>query len=317
MGPRYAVTSVRREGVDVFLLEDGSRAVAEIAPALGNNLFAFSSGLPVLEPVPFADFVRKSTGYGNPLLFPFPNRVRDGAFAFQGKRYAVEPPRHGFVRDKAWKVIGVGASPAEGAWIRCEIKAEDYPAEILNQFPFPFTLQATYALKEAALEFHIVATNTGATDMPAGFGIHPYFRRPERGALQTPASKRWELFDSLPTGRLLELDRAFDLRAMRDIDGLTLDDIYTGVTADADGLARCRLRDDVTGVQTVVEFSPREFPHVVVFTPPSPRPAICIEPNTCPTDAFNLHDRGVAADVLVMKPGQQAAFRIRIYSEPV
>ncbi|MEO5761610.1 MAG: aldose 1-epimerase, partial [Vicinamibacteria bacterium] len=236
MEPRYVVHAVHREGVDVFLLEDGTRAQAEIAPALGNNLFAYSAGLPVIEPIAFADFLKKPTSFGIPLLFPFPNRLRDGAFTFQAKRYQVNPPRHGFVRDKAWRVIDTGASVSEGAWILSEIKAEDYPTEILNQFPFPFTLRTTYRLREAALEIQVVAENTGSGDMPVGFGIHPYFRRPGRGTVQVPARKRWELSESLPTGNRLDVTGPFDLRQPTDIAALNLDDIYADAIADEDGL---------------------------------------------------------------------------------
>ena len=153
--------------------------------------------------------------------------------------------------------------------------------------------------------------------MPAGFGIHPYFRRPERGTMQVPAAKRWELADSLPTGKLLDLDPGFDLREPRDIAGVKLDDIYAAPIADASGRVRCFLNDDANRVQTVVEFNQKQFPHIVVYTPPAPRPAICIEPNTCPTDAFNLQERGIEADVIVLKPEEKAEFDVRMYSQPL
>ena len=314
--PRYSARLEVREGKDVIVLQDGEHATAEIAPALGNNCFAFRTRFDVLEPVPMSDFVKKPTSYGIPLLFPFPNRLRDGAFTFQGRSYRVDPPRHGFVRDKAWKVIETGASQTEGAWLCSEIMAEDYPPQILRQFPFPFTLQATYRLKDGALSLRVVAINTGDRDLPAGFGIHPYFRRPERGTIEVPAARRWELVDSLPTGTLLEVDGSFDLRTPRDIAGLSLDDIFTDAAADGSGLVRCYLNDDVNAVRTTVEFSAKEFPHIVVYTPPAPRPAICIEPNTCPTDAFNLQERGIEADVIVLKPGHRAEFGVRFYAGP-
>ncbi len=310
----YSVGSETRDGVEVFMLREGERAIAEIAPALGNNCFAFKTVLAVLEPISFAEFCKKPTSYGNPLLFPFPNRIKDGAFTFQGERYPISPPRHGFVRDKAWKVLETGASAGEGAWIRSEIKAHDHAREILGQFPFPFTLQMTYRVRQGGLELHAVAQNTGERDMPTGFGIHPYFRRPERGTIQVPAAKRWELKDSLPTGELLDLDARFDLRQPRDIAGLLLDDIYTDARADASGRVQCFLNDDVNGVQTVVEFNRRQFPHIVVYTPPAPRKAICIEPNTCPTDAFNLHNLGIDANMIVLKPGEKAEFDVRVFS---
>lgn len=312
MTQSYAVGSQVRDGVEVFTLSGEGGARAEIAPGLGNNCFAFQAGAHVLEPIPFEEFRKKPTSYGIPILFPFPNRIRDGRFSFRGTEYAVEPPRHGFVRDKPWRVERHGASDAEGAWLTSSFDAASYPDEILRQFPFPFRLEVTYRLRGDCLEMLTVARNTGEREMPVGFGIHPYFRRPERGAVTVPARKRWELSDSLPTGKLLDVSGPFDLRRAADLEGLKLDDIYTEVEADADGVARCVVEDGGDGSQTVVEFDASEFPHVVVYTPPAPRRAVCVEPNTCPTDAFNLQERGVESNVIALGAGRSVNFSVRI-----
>lgn len=314
MNQRYSLTTVVRDGIETFLLEETAVARAAVAPALGGNCYSFETRHPVLESVDFGKFVSKPTSYGIPILFPFPNRLRDGAFMFQGERFEVDPPRHGFVRDKAFEVLEAGASNLDGAWIRSEIRASDYPREILDQFPFPFRLEVTHRIRNGALEIDAIAENTGERTMPAGFGIHPYFRRPQRGSLQVPAARRWELLDSLPTGRLLDLDAAYDLREPRDIAGLVLDDIYTDAREDSAGRVLCFLNDEVNGTGTVIEFLRRQFPHIVVYTPPAPRPAICIEPNSCPTDAFNLQPQGIDADLIELEPGRKVAFHVRVYS---
>lgn len=314
MKQRYSIHSVTRDGVEIFLLEEGTIALAAVAPALGQNCFSFETRLPILEKVDYAEFRRKPTGYGMPLLFPFPNRIRDGTFTYQGERFRIDPSRHGFVRDKVFRVIETGASNLDGAWIRSEIKASDYPREILGQFPFPFTLEVTHRVRNGALEIEAVAENTGQRTMPTGFGLHPYFRRPERGTVQVPAAKRWELSDRLPTGRTLRLDDGFDLRQPKDIAGLVLDEIYTDPAAEDSGRVQCFLSDDLNKVQTVVEFNRQQFPHIVVYTPPAPRSAFCIEPNSCPADAFNLELHGTAADVIELEPGQRVAFHARVFS---
>src|SRR5205085_10998324 len=102
-----------------------------------------------------------------------------------------------------------------------------------------------------------------------------------------------------------------------DVSKLQLDDIYTEVAADEDELARCVLRDEAAGRQTVVEFNVNQFPHVVVYTPPTPRQAICVEPNTCPTDAFNLQARGIEAGVIALGAGAEAHFNVRIFTQAV
>jgi aldose 1-epimerase len=317
MSASYVCDAETRDGVEVSILRAPDGATAEVAPALGCNCFAFTSGMPVLEPVAFDAFRQKPTSYGIPVLFPFPNRIRDGRFTFAGRTFEINPPRHGFVRDKAWRVRAHGASADAGAWLTAEFDARDHAEQILTQFPFPFQLEVTYRLRDGTLAMETTARNTGDVAMPTGFGIHPYFRRPARGTLRVPAARRWELADSLPTGRLLDVAGAYDLRGGADVNSLQLDDIYTDVWTDADGLVRCTVSDEEAGRETVVEFDREKFPHVVVYTPPAPRAALCVEPNTCPTDAFNLQASGVNADVFVLRPGEARRFDVRIYSRPL
>jgi aldose 1-epimerase len=309
---RYAISSETRGGVEIFTLREADTAFAEVAPAWGNNCIAFHVQAPILEPVPFEELRQRPTRYGNPILFPFPNRIRGGEFRFQSQRYVVNPSRHGFVRDKPWKMLGTGASNDEGAWIRSALDARDYPEAILNQYPFPFHLEVTYRLMDSTLRMETVVRNTGEQEMPLGFGIHPYFRRPEQGAVQVPARKRWELVDSLPTGRVLDVEGAYDLRSPRDVTNLALDDILTDLIPSPGGSVRCILEDQKANLQTVVEFEARQFPHVVVYTAPAPRQAICIEPNTCPTDAFNLQDRGIESNVIVLPARESMTFSLSI-----
>lgn len=306
---QYSIDSEMRDGIEIVTLREGSCAAAQIAPALGNNCFAFGAPDPVLEDIPFAEFRAKPTSYGIPVLFPFPNRIRDGKFSYENREYTVDPPRHGFVRDKAWRVIETGASDETGAWIHSRFDAADHSDLILSQFPSLFTLDVVWRLKDGRLEMETTARNTGERRMPVGFGIHPYFNHPSPGVIRVPARARWELADNLPTGLRLDVEGDYDLQTTRTTEGLVLDDIFTDVVADDDGPARCYFNE------TVIEFDPKEFPHVVVFTPPAPRRAICIEPNTVPTDAFNLQGRGIECNVTTLDPGAEARFRISIYRQ--
>ncbi|HMV83887.1 MAG TPA: aldose 1-epimerase [Blastocatellia bacterium] len=314
MSSIYSVVSETHQGAEIITLREADRARAKIAPGLGNNCFEFQNTEPVLEAIAFDQFLAKPTSYGIPVLFPFPNRIRDGRFTFQGQTYAVDPPRHGFVRDKAWQIAATGASDEEGAWLRSRFDANDFADQILSQFPFPFVLEMTYRLREQRLELEFTAQNSGEKDMPVGFGIHPYFQKPAVGGIRVPANRRWELEDSLPTGRLLDVEGKYELRSEVGLEGLQLDDIFTDLIADENGLSQGYIANRESWENIFVEFNAAEFPNVVVYTPPAPRQAVCIEPNTCPTDAFNLEARGIAANVLTLQPGASVNFKISIYS---
>jgi aldose 1-epimerase len=308
--PDYSITTETRDGVEVYTLHETGRARACVAPQFGANCFVYEvGGAAVLEPVAWEDFVKKPTSYGIPILFPFPNRIRNQEFAFRGSSYRVNVAQHGFVRQRAWRVIDKGATDEGGAWLTCEFNAADYAAELLAQFPFLYRATLTYRLRQGALALEFAAVNTGAEAMPCGYGIHPYFRWPARSRLQIPAAKRWELAENLPTGKLLDVAGDYDLRELRDTEGLQLDDIYTAVTD-----SRCLLTDDDARTATVVE-SGANLPHVVAYTAPAPRRAICIEPMSCPTDAFNLQARGLESDVIVLEPNEGVSFWIRITTE--
>ena len=110
MSQRYTVIAETRGEVEVFILREDEIASAAIAPAWGNNCFMLQVYEPVLESVAFEECRARPTSYGIPILFPFPNRLRDGAFLFRGQHYTLNPNRHGFVRDKAWRVLDTGAS---------------------------------------------------------------------------------------------------------------------------------------------------------------------------------------------------------------
>lgn len=304
----YRASRAEREGLEVLTLEGPGGARAEIAPSLGNNCFAFGVRRPVLEPIGIAELRTFSGGRGIPILFPFPNRIRDGRYSFAGQDFTAEPARHGFVRDKAWTVeeLGVGA---ESAFLRSSLRAADCGDAILGQFPFPFRLEVTYTLRGATLEMATLVVNEGERPMPWGFGIHPYFRKPAGGSLEVPAEWRWELEDFLPTGRRLPVEGPYDLHRAA-LEGLAVDDVFSGLSP---GEVSCRLSDPENGVATVIRFRGDDFPNVVVFTPPAPREAICIEPQTCPTDAFNLAARGVpGAGMRVLAPGASAWLRLSL-----
>lgn len=301
------------DGVTVVTLESAEGAEARIAPELGNNCFAFRGRENVLEPVSLEELVARPGGCGIPLMFPFPNRVRDGRFVFRGQRYQVDPARHGFVLDKAFTVEAFGTARGEGgesAFVRSSFRAADAGEAILGQFPFPFRLEVTYTLRGLALELDTAVINEGDRTLPWGFGIHPYFRKPEGGSLRIPAAERWELESHLPTGRRLPATGRYDLRGSANLSRLELDDVYTALEGEE---AVCQLDDLDRGLRTEITFRAALFPHVTVFTPPAPRAAICIEPQTCPTDVFNLaYTRVPGAALRLLEPGERAQLSLRI-----
>jgi aldose 1-epimerase len=306
----------------VIVLE-GESARAEVWPAKGFNCFRWRvrHGGRLLD-VLYADhaFFRggRPTGSGTPILFPFPNRVRDGRFSWDGRDYQV--PRndhehvnaiHGFVFDRPWRVVDRGADP-DGAWVTGEFRGSADAPELTACWPADFRLRVTHRLRAARLEIAAEVHNPDSRRLPFGLGYHPYFRMPlvpnsnaSDCTVQAHAREVWELQSYLPTGERRPAGSPLDLSAPRPFPELRLDDVYTGLESapSAGGLrVMGELRQPPYGVEVRVLAEPA-FRELVLYTPPH-RQAICLEPYTCTTDAVNLGNRGIDAGWRTLAPGE-------------
>src|SRR5262249_16420228 len=123
MSSQYSIEAENYEGTTIYSLKNAGTSSARIVPEWGNSCFEFKTKLSVLEEIPFSEFCKRPRSYGIPILFPYPNRIKDARFSFRNRSYEVEAQQHGFVRDKPWVVEDTGTSN-EAAWIRSSISAE-------------------------------------------------------------------------------------------------------------------------------------------------------------------------------------------------
>jgi aldose 1-epimerase len=319
-------TQQRGGGVVHQLFDDQSGASASVLPAFGFNLFdlrlpAGGAVRPVLDSAAdWADNPREPGRHGTPVLFPFPNRIRDGRFSFDGKTYQLPANNgpnaiHGFAIKAPWDVVEHKATD-QGATITGRYTISKQSPEMLDRWPTDAAIQIRYALTGRRLTLEATVSNPTDTELPYGFGIHPYFRLPlsERGdpartLVVIPAGESWELEAFLPTGTRTPVDRRLDFRQGQPMAGLKLDDVLTGLVAPAQGDYVCRLKDLDLGAEFDLGFD-RNFREVVVYTPPGPGGVIAIEPYTQTTDAINLQARGVDAGLRILKHGEQDVLRI-------
>jgi aldose 1-epimerase len=304
-------------------LRDNEGREVQIAPAAGFNAFSFcvpkdGQNLEILiQPKDDAALKRGGFSFGNPLLFPLPNRVRDGNYTFEGQNYKLDVnfkdghAIHGLVCDRPWTLTETGADEQRGAWATATFDIRQFP-DALRQYPFEFVATATYSLHQGALRLSFSAQNVGERDLPMGFGIHPWFPFPftDKGQrvdcrLKLPANARWELESStqlIPTGEITPVEGGeYDFREERALGTLFMDDVYTSLTFDGD-VHRSHIHDSASGVTLSVEAS-NSFREYVVYAPLD-RNVICLEPYTSTTNAVNLNNEGIDAGLVVLQPGQ-------------
>jgi aldose 1-epimerase len=234
-----------------------------------------------------------SSGRGQ-VLIPWPNRLQDGSYEFDGRRHQLplnEPERrnaiHGLVRWTAWTV-------AERQLHRAVMKHVLYP-----QPGYPFTLGTSieYSLSDSGLRVRTTATNLGADPCPYGSGAHPYLtlgtesiddltlRVPGRSVLQS--NER-----GLPVASKSVEVTGYDFRQPRRIGSTRLDHAFTDFKRDQDGLARVELQDPDRGTRVAL-WVDQSYPYVMIFSGDSPninRRSLAVEPMTCPPNAFRSGD---------------------------
>ena len=324
VGHRVAV-----EGTDAFL-HDATGASARIQVASGNNVCDFR--VPVAgRPAPVEVLVTpdESGGYsyGNPILFPFPNRVRGGTYAFEGVTHHLDVNEgsrgnhiHGLVNRRPWRTEATGADDTRGAWHRASFDLRADP-EIQRQYPFGAVISVTTSLRDGVLVQETEVRNHGDGRMPMGYGIHPWFPVALDGApreasrVRVPGAAIWELDHLVPTGRTLPVEgTSLDLREWPEIASRELDHVYTAVERRADGWTEAGVVFPGPGLRLLVEASP-EFREWVIFAPPG-RPVVCLEPYSGTTNAVNLQAEGVDAGLVVLDPGGTWTGEVRFSLRP-
>jgi aldose 1-epimerase len=319
----FQLTWEQREntlGLDgrVAVLTDAKNRL-EVWPALGFNAYRWqANGFDLLYRSPQFFTENRPTRSGWPILFPFPNRIRDGQFTWDGKQYQLpigDPAKknaiHGFALHHPWRIIDEGAGDGS-AWITGEFQASKGAPETLALWPSDYRLRVTYRLFENVLRVEAEADNPGATPLPFGLGYHPYFALAPFGGPQAivtvGASKYWQLAESLPTGTLLDVDEPRDLRHGQSIANLQLDDVmtnlYTAAYDQQDNIGLVGVVQHPSAERMLTLWVGDDFRELVLFTPPH-REAICLEPYTCTTDAINLTQRGIDAGWRVLEPGER------------
>ena len=242
-------------------------------------------------------------GWPGAVLLPWPNRIRDGRWTWQGRELqlqvtAPETPTamHGLVAWQSWSVVS-----AEEDGVTVGTVVEPHPG-----YPFRLAGALDYRLAAGRLTVTVRVRNLSADRAPFGVGMHPYFRvGAERDGdigeaeVTLPVRTTLELDGGLPTGRRSPSDGAIGRIGDR-----ALDDAFTDLIRDDDGWARARLRGPAGTLELALDGA---WPWLQVFSGDQlpegrRRQSLAIEPMTCPPNAF-----ADGVDLLVLDPGDDWA----------
>ena len=253
-------------------------------------------------------FAEDEMSYGGrgQLLMPWPNRIRDGAYSFAGRDLQLaltEPARqnasHGLVRWAPWTVEE--HSPNSVSLVH----------RLMAQSGYPWTvdLHVLYDLSADGLTVTQTATNLSPVSAPYASGAHPYLSvgpgPVDDWELTLPAATR-SLVDErlIPVGSESVDDTGYDFRVARPLRETALDDGFTDLARDDDGVATVVLRDRTSG-HGVALWVDEQHRWLQVFSadgvPGSARRSLAVEPMTAPADAFRS-----GTDLVTLEPAGAA-----------
>jgi aldose 1-epimerase len=247
-----------------------------------------------------------SSGRGQ-VLIPWPNRLEDGSYEFDGRRHQLplnEAARHnaihGLVRWATWSV-------AEREAHRVTMQHVLHPQP---GYPFSLRTSVEYTLSDHGLRVRTTTTNLGSEKCPFGRGAHPYLTLgtatidrllltlPARTVLRTDQR-------GLPIGSQAVAGTDYDFVQSRPIGSTVLDHAFTDLERDESGIASVKLRDPDSGKQISL-WVDDSYPYLMLFSgdplPDVSRRSLAVEPMTCPPNAFRT-----GASLITLEPGASCA----------
>lgn len=256
-------------------------------------------GISILDGFQTAQEMEGNRWSKNIVLFPFPNRLKEGRYEWEDVTYEFPindahtgNALHGFGLDKPMRVNQLELSP-EGATIGCEYKDEGtHPA-----YPFPFTFNIQFAIDQRnQLTVTMAFQNDGTHPIPVGLGWHPYFRLGEKVdslQIQLPDCQMVGIDRfMIPNGKRYEYDKFAE---QSPLGANTLDNCFALPTDRVEAAAH--LRGERGHLRYWQQTGKAKFNFLQVFTPPH-RQSIALEPMTCNIDAFNNDEGLIKLDAL-------------------
>ena len=274
-------------GTSLELTSTDRRVHAAVEPRGGGLRALTVDGCALVES--YADGDRPPYAAGA-VLFPWPNRVRDGRWSAHGTDHQldVDEPElrnasHGLVRDQQFET-----EHRAGDVVTLRTVVNDRPG-----YPFHLQLTIEYRLLDDGLRVRSQVRNLGDRPAPFALGFHPYLRLGE-----VPTEQLWlqvaaeEVLDVdhrlIPVGSRAVTAGPQDPRELP-LATAVLDHCYGGLAV-VDGSVRHRLRaPDGRALELRAE---ARFGWLQVYTCPQfPRAegaglAVALEPMTAPPDAL-------------------------------
>jgi Galactose mutarotase and related enzymes len=272
----------------------------EVLPEVGarlHRLRAFGQDL-LRTPDDPAEYARDPFSWGAYVMAPWCNRISAAPTAVAGQvvhlasNFPDGSAIHGQVYDTPWHQRMDGTLWVQGGD---------------DRWPWPYEATLGVSIEDAVLTIDQSLTNLAETPMPAGIGVHPWFRRPLDVRINAPIVLR---SNTDPDATVEPVSGPWDLRAMRpmpaDLDAAWL----------APGDPAVELRWPELSVRATLR-ARSDAGLCIVAASPSSLDAVAIEPQTHAPHGLRRFLNGEAGGLHSLAPGTTLRLTIELALEQV
>lgn len=319
---QYETRTLKIDGFEVveFISEDQS---ASIVVDIGNTLYHWvKNGHSIIYfPYSLETYSSSEKLAGNPLMYPWANRLESDVIHYNGESYPLED-KHLYRDGNHFALHGLLLK--SGRWITKELGADEnsawhiaeyhfnHTSEVFHSFPFVHRLEMTHRLDDEGMKITLNILNESEAQIPVSFGFHPYFQfdpdKREQLKVQIPYQHH-VLTDKylLPTGELEPSEKlighyGFELKRFLLDDGFVhrMEGFYPSFTTE--------------NYHVEIEMD-EGYQCCVVYAPYSEAKSyICIEPMVVPTNSLNRIVGDLEVPYVLPQSSLDFSFKIKVFS---
>lgn len=277
---------------------------AVVLPTYGANCIQLTylpQNVEILRsPSSLEDLQASAVVYGLPILFP-PNRICDGYFYFEGRRYEFpinEPNRnhhiHGMLNSLTFDYEEDGKFSFHAT--------SDNP---YMDFPHQFSVERIYQISNDGLKHEIKVRNDGKDAMPMGIGIHTAINVPSDDAqLFIPVRREWLLNERfIPTEQYI--DSSPLLESLRNGTLFSEKEELCALLETDEGIGRLICK------KYMIQYEASDnFPFIMLWNNHGGKGFVCPEPQSWLTNAPNLSLSNEISGFRSLLPGETCSYSV-------
>ena len=274
----YTIKEVQNNSKEILFIEienPEKTCSAKIYLNLGGSLQELKlNGKTIIEDLKPLSY---NNTYASSILFPFANRIKDGTYTFEGKQYKFNINEegnnnalHGLVYNKTFDIIEQNVFENQASIKLLYIEKNESIG-----FPYTYSIQLEYILKEDSLDLNVSITNTDKKSFPFTIGWHPYFT----------SSNLYKSTLNFDSNKQISFDDRCITKGVSDIKNVPVFEIKDKQLDDCFILNTGKTQFNTPIYKLLISASSKEN-FLQIYTPPKAN-TIAIEPTTGVSDSFN------------------------------